>query len=469
MQIPLLKGDTVDDTVDYRDRLPTNMTAILRQIKGAAGYMLQWFGLTKLFDGSGTSRGAKWISSSENSLTGHYRVQGTKFVEITETEEQVLGDVGEGGQCSIFASFNNVAVVAGGKLYYYNRTAGFREITGSQVGNPIDGVWIDNVFVLTDGINVYHSNPLNEEEFLANDFTNPQFKPDAPLGVGVTEDNELVVYQRETTEFFVNTGGDDFLFTRIPSKAVTMGVVGTHAKTFVKGQWIIISSRKSSAPSVHLVAGGREESVASREVEKVLKKYTSERLKLSTMDGFSIDAIDYVLLHLPGETLLFNLQAAKKFGPEYAWSILKTDVLGDRAYRAKDIVQDQVKNKWIVGDKRDGSIGYLDETKATHYDEIAEWLIYSPFLALDSLSIDSISLQTIPGFSPDNDATIFVSRTEDGLSYGLERTVEYGKDQDYLKRWKVRRMGYVRNFTGFRFRGASRSRFNLAFFDVQAS
>jgi len=47
MQIPLIKGDKVDDTTDYRDALPVNMSGVVKPILGAQGYMLQQPGLTE--------------------------------------------------------------------------------------------------------------------------------------------------------------------------------------------------------------------------------------------------------------------------------------------------------------------------------------------------------------------------------------------------------------------------------------
>ena len=38
--IPFIKGDKVDDSTDFRDALPVNYYAVLRDIYGEKGYML---------------------------------------------------------------------------------------------------------------------------------------------------------------------------------------------------------------------------------------------------------------------------------------------------------------------------------------------------------------------------------------------------------------------------------------------
>ena len=121
--IPLIKGDKVDNNVDYRDALPVNYYAVIRDIKGDNGYMLNYYGLSELTVGQGVSRGAIWVART--GFDGQYRVSGTKLIKVNSDESvSILGDILGNEQCSMTYSLNNIAIVASKRLYYYNPFAG---------------------------------------------------------------------------------------------------------------------------------------------------------------------------------------------------------------------------------------------------------------------------------------------------------------------------------------------------------
>lgn len=401
MQIPFIKGDSVDDNVDYRDALPVNMYAINRDILGAKGYMINFFGLSDYANGVNVDRGAIWVSLP--SLEGHYRVSGSCLLRIDKfgnTED--LGTIPGSSQVSMAYSFNNLAIVASGKLYYYNEGQGLREITDADVGSPIDIDWVNSKFFLTDGESIYTSNVADEEEYESLDFANAEFMPDSSRGVSKNEDNEMMVFGAFSVEYFVDIGADNFPFQRIPNKAQKIGILGTHCKAEMNGRFYTLSRRKETSPSFHIISLGSEQSISTRETDKILDTYTEEELESTTIDAFVRDNIKLVVFHLPNDTLMFNETIADIFGIPNAWTILKTDVLGNNTFRAKNFIRDPRNAKWITGDKIDGRIGILDESVATHYDEIVEWILSSPFIPIESLSVDKLEVQTIPGVTADN-------------------------------------------------------------------
>lgn len=469
MQIPLIKGDKVDSDVDYRDALPVNMTAINHPIKGAAGYMMQWYGLSSFAAGEGVDRGARWVSRSE--FKGHYRVSGESFIKVNDDgSTTVLGSIAGSDQARIAFSFNNIAIVANGSLYYYNPTDGFRQISDPDIGSPIDIVWGDGYFILTDGEDIYHSDILDEESFNPLNFTNPQFRPDPAFGLGINEDNELVVFGVTTTQYYTNQGLENFTYANITLKALKQGVLGTHCKAEMNGKWYCISRREEAAPSVSVVQGGGSARISSREVDKVLASYSDVGLSGAVVESIVDDAVRYVIIHLPNHTLLFNENVAESFGFSLAWSILKSDTVGDLPFRGINFVRTSGQSEWIGGDRRNGNIGKLDPSVATHYNDIAEWLLFTPLIkGLESLSVDVMDIETIPGFAPSDDATVFISDTKDGVFYSKEWVQLYGDNNNYGHRFYMRRLGYVRDIIGWRLRGASRSRMSFALMSVEAS
>lgn len=468
MQIPLIKGDKVSDNVDYRDALPVNMFAVNREILGSAGYLINWYGLTELSTGEGIDRGAIWVSADD--ISGHYRVSGTSLISIdSDGVTVVLGSIPGDGQVSMDYSFNNLAIVANGFLYYYNPDDGLRRITDGDIGSPIDIVWVDGYFFLTDGKDIYHSDITDEESFLPLDFGNAQFMPDPSKGLGKNEDNEVLVFGAFSTEYFVNTGTASFAFQRLNQKAQKIGILGTHCKREFNGKWYTLSRRKETASSFHIISLGSEQSISTRETDQVLATYSPDELSSSTVDAMMIDGTEFIIYNLPNHTFLFNQTVASTMGIDKAWTILKSDVSGDDNYRAKDPILDPRSGKWVVGDKLDSHIGYIDRASCSHYGDIAEWILYTPFVNLETLSINKLEIETIPGIAPDGDATVAVSVTQDGRTYSNEYWQLYGANHEYGRRFYLRNVGYVRDWIGFKFRGASRSRMAFSNLNVEAS
>jgi len=161
-----------------------------------------------------------------------------------------------------------------------------RHIIDSDIGAIIDIVWADFRFVATDGEFLFQSNILDEEAFEPLDFIGSDFQPDKIWGVGLNEDNELIAFNAFTTEYFFNSGSDNFSYVRIPLKAVKSGIVGTHCKIEYKDQWFSLSRRANTQPQFTIIQSGSSDSITSREIEKVLGAYTDEQL--STITSFSI-------------------------------------------------------------------------------------------------------------------------------------------------------------------------------------
>ena len=466
--IPFIKGDKVDDNTDFRDALPVNYYAVLRDIYGEKGYMLNYYGLSDFATGQGVSRGSIWVE--REGLKGQYRVSGQSLIKIEDDQSvTVLGVIAGADQASMTYSLNNLAIVADSKLFYYNPTDGFRQITDPAVGSPIDIVWADFRFVLTDGEFLFQSSLLDEEEYEPLDFSGSDFQPDKIWGVGLNDDNELISFGALTTEYFVNIGQDNFSYTRIQLKAVKVGIAGTHCKAEFKDKWFSLTRRSNTQYQFAVIQSGSAESITSREIEKVLTKYTGDELSKTVIEVFTKDSITWMVAHLPNETLVYNDTIAKAYGLVAAWSIIKTDVYGDKTYRGKDMTYDPRFGQWAIGDKSESKIGFLDDSVCTHYGEIVEGLLFTPIIPMETLSINEIKLKTIPGISPDDDATVFISRTDDMRVFGKEQTEQYGVSFDYNKNFVMRNLGYVRSDTAFKIRTASRSRMAFCRLDVEAS
>ena len=454
-QLNLIKGDSIGSETDYRDSLPVNMTAVIKPILGAAGYMIQSPGLTQYGTGQGIDRGANWNERQSQ----HFRVSGSSFISVdSDGNTSVLGSIGGNDTASMPYSFNTQCIISNGQMWLYDTTSGFRQVTDPDLGNPIDGVWVNGYYFMTDGEYLFHTDITDESSIDPLKFATAEFSPDVTFGVGKTQDNKVMAFGRYSIEYFVDQANANFAFTRVESRAIKIGIVGTHAKVEMGGKWYILGGRKEEGVSVHVVGVGASQKVASREIEKIIGQYTEDELTSAVLEAREEDGYSHLIVHLPNHTLLLNETALSSVGVDMAWSILKSDANGDMTWRAKHGVFDPRKGVWVYGDKRDSKLGILDETTAEHYGEIAEWTLDTPFVYLESMSINELEVKTISGHTSTLDASVFVSLTYNGVTYGKEWVQLYGSPQSYSTRFIVRTLGYVSDWVGFRLRGASRSR-----------
>lgn len=462
-RISIIKGDDVGVETDYRDALPVNMYAVKRDILGSTGYLLSYPGLKIFATGFGVDRGGIFNERFKK----HFRVSGQKFIEIDSLGVAAeLGDVPGSSQVSLPYSFNTQAIIADGKYFLYDPTNGFREVTDTDLGNPIDAVWVDGYYFFTDGENIYHTDITDEEKIDPLTFAAAEFMPDDSLAVSKTQDNKVMVFGRYSLEYFVNVAASNFAFQRVETRAQKIGIVATHAKCHSGGNVYITGGRKEEGLGVFVLGIGSSKRVSTREVEKILNQYSEPELSDMRMESRTEDDVSFVILNLPFETLCFNETIAKSLGIEYAWTILKTGFEFDFNYRAINGIFESNIGKWIYGDKMTSGIAELDNSICTQYGEKTEVIFYSPLLKLERASIDEVDIDIIPGFTASKDATVAISLTYDGVTYGKEWFNLYGLPKIYDQRFVIRRLGYVRDNIGFKFRSVTSSRMAFSGFKL---
>ena len=463
MDLTFIKGDKHGSETDYRDALPVNMVAIAKPVLGAQGYMLQEAGLTYYVTDEdsqsflGADRGGIYVDRVD--IRGHYRVSGESLIQVNSDGTVTrLGEITGSDNAKMAASFSNVAIVADNKLYMYNSTDGLRQITDEDLGDTlVDITWVDNYFFLTDGDRPFHSSITDETTFEPLDFGSAEFKPDSDKGVGHTTDNYAVVFGRESTQYFVNDGTDDFSFRALTGRNSDIGIVCATAKAYINNSFYVIGSKYGESLGFYQITAGGGAQLSTREIEKILSQYNDDDLSSAIVEYQKFDGYQFAIFHLPNETIKLNITIAQQAGLSNAYSIMKTGTQSEN-YPAVNGVFDLAVGKWIYGDKADGRIGYLDNTTGLHYGELAEWLLYTPFYMLDGQSVRELKIKTVSGFTSTNDATVALSVSYDGVDQTAERWIDYGVMGEYDKQFIARRLGRVRDFISFRMRGASYSR-----------
>ena len=460
--ITFIKGDKASSETDYRDSLPVNMSAVLRPVFDAQGYMLETEGLDLFGTAYGVDRGGLW----NERLGQHFRLSSSHFVSVSAIGNVTdLGTILGSDPASLPYSFSTQGIVANGEFWLYDPTSGLvlvDTISDPNFASPIDGCWIDGYYFLTNGSYLYHTSIVAgvPVETVINPLAIAveSLSPSPVVGVARTTDNFVAVFSRYGTDFYQNVGGVTFAFERIQARGSSIGLVATHAKAFLEDTWFFVGGRKYESLSVYAMSTGGSEKMATRQIEKVLAKYSDSELTNITLETRQLFGYSYLILQLPRETLMFNYTIAKSIGVEFAWSILATGSEIITPWQGINGVFDPRIGKWVYGDRYDGTLGVLDDSTPLQYGAMQQWYLDTPYMNLDTMSVDQLEILTVPGFNADDDATVFISQSQDGEFYGQEATVPYGKPGEYDKRFIKRRLGYVRNFVTYRLRGVSRSR-----------
>lgn len=100
--------------------------------------------------------------------------------------------------------------------------------------------------------------------------------------------------------------------------------------------------------------------------------------------------------------------------------------------------------------KIDLRIGILDDLVTTQYGQMCEWVLYTPFMYLEDMSIGQPKHRDDPRRIRIRRCHHVRPLTYDGATYGKEFTEAYGSPGNRNKRYIVNRLGYVRNWVGFK-------------------
>lgn len=452
LTIPIIGGDQVLSNADYADAIPINMLAVIRDIKGNPGYLISHDGLTQTHTGQGIDRGALFNERWGRS----FRVSGEKLIEIVGATAPVLGDIPGADRVRTAYGFNSTMTVASGSAYRYDGTT-LTLMTDSDFGSPIDVVWIDQYYVFTDGETIYHTDIGNETSINPLKFATSELSPDKTKAVGRTQDNLLIAINRYTTEYFVDQANDNFAFTRINQKAVNCGIVSTGGWIEIGGRVYMLGGAKGEPVTFKLLGAGQAETAATDYIERIINSYSEADLSTAYLEGRSRARDQLVYIQLPNHTLLYNVFIANKFGPQYAWSELRS---GEDAWRACNGVYDTNLGYWLFGDKLGTTIGKLDDTLASHYGASVTSQFQTALIPMESISVSELELNVVSGYG--EDTALFVSTTQNGSYHGAEWTKYIAMALMYNYRYIVRRVGYVRKQIGLKFRSLNKAKINVS-------
>ena len=498
MQIPILNGIYTDGTPEIRTSYPVNLVPVPKVSGISNGFLRPGDGIVANGTGPGIDRGGiEW-----NNVC--YRVMGTKLVSVSSSGAvTVLGDVG-GPTTSLVTfdySFTSLAVASGGRLYYWNSTAGLLQVTDPDLGFVTDFCWVDGYFMTTDGQYLIVTE-LNDP-FAVNPlkYGSSEADPDPILAL-LKLRNEVYALNRHTVEVFNNEGGDLFPFARIEGAQIQKGCIGTQACCVFVDAMAFLGGGRNEAPGIYLGVSATTTKVSTQEIDNILQQYTEDQLSTVKLESRNDKAHEHLYVHLPDQTLVYDASASREL-QEQVWFVLASATTGIAQYRARNIVW--CYNKWLVGDPQSNAIGYLVQSTGHHWGQQVRWefgtlIVYNESngaifnklelvaltgsVALAAQIVDGLLKEdgffllqesgqyillelAVPNSSALGNPQISTSYSLDGRSWSQDRFISVGTAGDTKKRLAWFQQGHMRNWRIQRFRGDSSAHVSFARLEAQ--
>ena len=445
-QIAILKGIYADNVGDFVESKPINREPVVMDTGLSQGFLRVAPGVVGTDQGSGDDRGGiLWNGVA-------YRVIGSRLVRLDSAGKIFdIGNVGPGGPCWFDYSFDQLAVGSGTNVFLYD---GFtiNQITDPDLGQIIDGIWIDGYFLMTDGEFLVVTELNNPTAIDPLKYGSSEEDPDPILGV-IKVRGEVYALNRYTTENFLNAGSTGFPFARNSGGLIPFGAVGTKAKAAFLQTFAFVGSARGEALGVYIAGNGDASKLSDRFIDQELAKLTDAEAAAIQCES-RVDADEQrFLIHLPDKTLVYYATASSR-SQSKIWAIYASGVGADEAYRGRNGVP--AYGKTWVGDA-DGNVGYLDTSVSTQFGKIAGRRIDTALLYNEAGRgiINSVELAGLPGRAPlGAEPRIFMSWTIDGVSWSQERVVTAGRAGEKATRMQWRPNIRFNQWIGMRFREA---------------
>jgi hypothetical protein len=343
---------------------------------------------------------------------------------------------------------------------------------GAGPGNDRGGIlWNDQCFrvmgsklvLVKAGTSVVVTELADPFSILPLKYGSAEQDPDAVTGLAKVR-GELYVFGSYTIEVHQLVGGAGFPFQVVPGATIPFGCVAARAKAYFAESVAFVGGARDAALGVYIAGGGTATKISSRTVDDALASVTDPTsIEVETR---SYRDEERLFVHLPDRSFVF-MRAAAELAGDKIW--YEAGSGRDDAYRPINAVN--AYGKTIVGDRSGPALGLLDEGVADHFGEIAEWgfdcgLIYN---AGKGGILNEIELSGLPGRAPFGDeTTVFLSFTEDGERWSVEKGKSLGQSGDTRRKVRWRPGREFRNWIGMRFRGHGRALPGFAACEVTA-
>ena len=293
-------------------------------------------------------------------------------------------------------------------------------------------------------------------------FYSSESDPDENKAIKSWQGKYIAVFGRNTTQWFGLTGNAEQIYIPQKSMQTPIGIVSTKSVCRYKDNFAALGGVKGGTLQVVMIAPGSYQKISTASIDLIVNKYKESELQGVLMETFMHNNHDFLMMHLPNETLVYD-------GNQGVWFTLKSDVVGDKPYTGRHVIYNQEEGL-TVGDKSVGRVGKLDDSVSSQYGELTEFLLYTPFVRVNGKrgKVPLFDLKFDSVFGHVNQfQSVFISQTLDGDRYGNELRLRYNDPRDFNNRVMLTNLGAVNDSIGYKLRVTSKDPVNLSGFSVR--
>lgn len=299
-------------------------------------------------------------------------------------------------------------------------------------------VFIDGYFLYTTDSKKFFISELNNAlSYIATDFGSAEADPDIIRSV-IVHSNQVFIFGSETVEVFANQpSGAGFPFVRIGGFIIPKGISSAFGVIESNNTFMFIGAGTNESPAIWELAGGGVSKVSTTAIDKELSSYTDEEVRNSFSWSYSDKGAYFV-------------------GFTFASTVFVYDVISGRWHERLSRIDEENTDRWrpnsinaaygriVVGDSKDGRIGFLDDQNYTEYDNpIIAFVTTQPFSNEgDPIFVSGIELTPEAGTGTATlDPQVGLSWSDDGKTFNNPLYRGLGKIGEYDRRCIWRRLG----------------------------
>ncbi len=292
-------------------------------------------------------------------------------------------------------------------------------------------------------------------------FYEAQSDPDENKAIRSYQGKYIAVFGRNTTEFFALTGNPDQIYQVVNNLQCPAGIVSTGSVCDFMGGYAAIGSHKDKSLQVILITPGNFSPFSTAEIERAIAKYSEEELQGVLLESFNKEAHQFLVLHLPNETFLYD-------GSTQMWITLNS---GYGRNKGKYQGQHFIYNHKLGYTVTMNGIGILNDDIASQNGNIQEFEAYTPFLEIvkgrGMVPLFNLSFDSIYGHTNEIQ-TAFLSTTTNGFAYSeTELRIEYNEPNKYMNKVILGSLGAVQHNIGFKLKCMSNAPVVWSDFSIQ--
>lgn len=454
MTVPLVAGARSTELPELRQALPINLQIQLMDV-----------GITKLY--LAPIEGVELFAALPGTFRG-YVVWQTKLVAVINDKVYVYDDItatfveagqipDDGERVQFAQSFERLAILTGGAVYYLTEGATFEVIapTDPSLRQGVKSiVWVGGYFILSDGVFLYNTNIANPDVVTPSDSLQIQTDSSEILGLLVLR-SELYVVLRNSIQMLQNTGAQGFPFTVVQSAMIAKGALNPRAFVFFMDVIAFVGGAANEAPSVYIYVQGALQRVSTQEVDLRLSALSFEELSNLKLESCVFNAKANLYIHVGGDCYVYDHLGTQNAGLPL-WH-RRTDSLNEiekRDYSCNQFMRYNGVTLCIQSDKImrlvlkpytvDGKRPYWTFSTPIVYNEARGFIIHKEELMVLPGRDDAVS----EGF-------IGVSSSQDGINWSPIQTIKTGRVGETLKNIVWLRRGFVRNWRIEKFVGVN--------------